>query len=186
LIGSCGIGGALGKRFAICHTRSRKVPDSPRDSARAIWANVENPMDEPKIVFDPYAGPAQREFVEEIINRRNVRLTGNDEWHPVAFFVKTGDSEILGGLLGQIWAQWLSVATLAVREPFRGRGYGTRLLISAEQFAIERGCANAWLSTFSFQARPFYEKLGYRVFGTLADYPQGHSLFFMTKALAAP
>ena len=142
-------------------------------------------MGEPKIVFEPYAAVAQREFVEEIINRRNVRLTGHDEWHPVAFFVKTDEGEILGGLLGQIWAQWLSIATLAVREPFRGRGYGTKLLARAEGYALESGCTNAWLSTFSFQARPFYERLGYRLFGTLEDCPKGHSLFFMTKRLTA-
>lgn len=141
-------------------------------------------MDDPKIIFEPYACAAQREFVEEIINRRNVRLTGHDEWHPVAFFLKTDQGEILGGLLGQIWAHWLSISTLAVREPFRGRGYGTKLLARAEQFALERGCTNSWLSTFSFQARPFYERLGYHVFGTLEDYPKGQSLFFLTKRLA--
>ena len=138
---------------------------------------------EPTIVFEPYAVVAQREFVEEIINRRNVRLTGHDEWYPVAFFLKTEEGEILGGLLGQIWARWLSIATLAVREPFRGRGYGTKLLARAEQYALESGCTNAWLSTFSFQARPFYERFGYGVFGRLQDYPKDHSLFFMSKQL---
>ncbi len=140
-------------------------------------------MAEPIIVFEPYASAKQREFVEEIINRRNVRLTGHDEWHPVAFFVKTNEGEILGGLLGQIWARWLYITTLAVRERFRGRGYGTKLLARAEQYALESGCTNAWLSTFSFQARPLYEHLGYRVFGQLEDYPEGHSLFFMTKQI---
>ena len=142
-------------------------------------------MNEPKIVFDPYAGSAQRELVEEIINRRNVRLTGHDDWYPVAFFVKTDESEILGGLLGHIWAHWLCIAILAMREPFRGHGYGTELLARAERYALERGCTNVWLSTFSFQARPFYERLGYRLFGTLEDYPKGYSLFFMTKRLAS-
>jgi hypothetical protein len=37
----------------------------------------------------------------------------------------------------------------------------------AELYAVERGCTDALLDTFSFQARPFYEKLGYRVFGML-------------------
>jgi len=101
-------------------------------------------MGEPTIVFEPYAVMAQREFVEDIINRRNVRLTGHDDRHPVAFFLKTEEGEILGGLLGQIWARWLSIATPAVREPFRGRGYGTKLLAPAEQNALESGCTNAW------------------------------------------
>ena len=64
-----------------------------------------------------------------------------------------------------IWAQWLYIAELAVREPFRGHGYGTKLLSRAEQYALERSCSNAWLFTFSFQARPFYERLGYQLFG---------------------
>ena len=147
--------------------------------------NGELTMDEPRIVFEPYAEAAQRQLIDEMLTRRNVRLTGHDEWYPVAFYLKTDEGEILGGLLGQIWAQWLYIAELAVHEPFRGRGYGTKLLSRAEQYALERSCGNAWLSTFSFQARPFYEKLGYQLFGTLENYPKGHSLFFMTKRLAA-
>jgi hypothetical protein len=43
-----------------------------------------------------------------------------------------------------------------------------------------------FLSTFSFQARPFYERFGYEVFGELPDYPEGHSLYFMKKMLRDP
>ena len=42
-----------------------------------------------------------------------------------------------------------------------------------------------WLDTFSFQARRFYEKLGYVVFGELPDYPAGHSRYFLQKRLGA-
>lgn len=134
-------------------------------------------MAQPRIVFEPNASGAQREVVEEIINPRNVAITGHDQWYQVAFFVKTDDGEILGGLLGTIWAKRLSVGTLAVQEPFRGKGYGTELMKRAEQYAMERGCTDSWLTTFSFQARPFYERLGYRLFGALENYPEGHSLF---------
>jgi hypothetical protein len=34
-------------------------------------------------------------------------------------------------------------------------------------------------------ARPFYEKCGHEVFGTLEDYPPGHAKFFMRRRLAA-
>ena len=139
-------------------------------------------MAEPTMVFEPYAGFAQREAVEEIINRRNVKLTGHDDWYPVGFFVKTDEGEILGGLLGNIWGGWLYISILAVHEPFRGKGYGTALMKRAEQYALERRCTDAWLSTFSFQARQLYERLGYARFGELADYPPGHALF-MTKHL---
>jgi len=43
----------------------------------------------------------------------------------------------------------------------RGRGVGRELMDRAEIRAREGGCHSAWLDTFSFQARGFYEKLGY-------------------------
>jgi GNAT superfamily N-acetyltransferase len=91
--------------------------------------------------------------------------------------------EILGGLLGNIWAAWLHVRTLAVAAPARGHGFGRELMKRAELYAVERGCTDAFLDTFSFQARPFYEKLGYRVFGMLENHPAGHQHYFMTKQL---
>ena len=39
------------------------------------------------------------------------------------------------------------------------------------------------LDTHSFQARPFYEARGYKVFGVLDDYPEGHKKFFLSKKL---
>jgi peptidoglycan hydrolase-like protein with peptidoglycan-binding domain len=51
--------------------------------------------------------------------------------------------------------------------PARGHGFGRELMKRAELYAVERGCTDAFLDTFSFQARPFYEKLGHRVFGML-------------------
>jgi len=109
-------------------------------------------MAQPRIVFEPYASGTQRAAVEEIVNRRDIAITGYDQWYPVAFFVKTDDGEILGGLLGAIWAKRLYVSILAVQEPFRSKGYGTDLMNRAEQYAIIRGCTDSWLSTFSFQA----------------------------------
>ena len=66
----------------------------------------------------------------------------------------------------------------------RGKGYGRLLMERAERLAIERGYKNAYLSTHGFQARPLYEKLGYRVFGELEDFPPGHFKYYMRKQLA--
>jgi hypothetical protein len=37
------------------------------------------------------------------------------------------------------------------------------------------------LDTFEFQARGFYEKLGFELFGTLDDHPVGHCRFFLCQ-----
>jgi hypothetical protein len=57
---------------------------------------------------------------------------------------------------------------------------------TAETEAVARGCHSAWLDTFAFQARPFYERLGYTCFGELNDYPNGSARYFMKKTLVDP
>jgi hypothetical protein len=41
------------------------------------------------------------------------------------------------------------------------------------------------LETLSFQARGFYERYGYSVFGELDDFPPGHRKYFLKKNLSA-
>jgi GNAT superfamily N-acetyltransferase len=130
-------------------------------------------MANPTVMFDPYAAAELRNVVQRMADHHNVAITGQAEWYPVAFFLRDENGEILGGLLGEIWAAWLHVRTLAVAAPARRQGFGKELMTRAESYARERGCTDAWLDTFSFQARPFYEKLGYRVFGTLENHPSG-------------
>ena len=55
------------------------------------------------------------------------------------------------------------------------------MLQLAEYEAWQRGCRHAHLDTMDWQALPFYEKEGYRVFGVLDDLPKGHQQIFMYK-----
>jgi GNAT superfamily N-acetyltransferase len=65
----------------------------------------------------------------------------------------------------------------------RHGGLGSQLLSRIESAGKERGCTNAHLDTFSYQARPFYERHGYELFATLDDYPTGHQRFYLRKKL---
>jgi hypothetical protein len=55
---------------------------------------------------------------------------------------------------------------------------------SAEAKARASGCKYAWLDTFEFQARPFYERLGYECFRLLNNHPIGHTHYFMYKRVS--
>jgi GNAT superfamily N-acetyltransferase len=90
---------------------------------------------------------------------------------------------VVGGLWGRTAYDWLFVELLFVPEPLRRQGLGSDLMRRAEHEALARGCHNAWLDTFEFQARGFYERLGYTCFGELADYPAGFSRYFLKKPL---
>jgi GNAT superfamily N-acetyltransferase len=105
-------------------------------------------------------------------------------YRPLAILVSNPDTaEILGGLWGETYFGMLFIDMFFLPESMRGAGLGRKLIAQAEEEAIQRGCHGAWLDTFSWQARGFYEKLGYSVFGTLPDYPVGHQRYFMTKTL---
>jgi ribosomal protein S18 acetylase RimI-like enzyme len=137
----------------------------------------------PKIVMDPFAAREIKDFVQNGVDNYNIAVTGHAPYYPVGVYAMDADNAVLGGLMGQIWARWLHVGTLWVDERARHRGLATRLMKVAERYAVEKGCTNAFLETFSFQARPFYEKLGYKVFGTLENYPEGHRQFYLAKRL---
>lgn len=92
---------------------------------------------------------------------------------------------VVGGLWGYTLFRWLHVQLLFVPETLRGHGVGARLMTLAESEARDRGCTGAQLSTFSFQASPFYQKLGYARFAEVQDYPPGHSLLHFRKLLDA-
>ena len=119
--------------------------------------------------------------VEAIVNRYNLEVMGSD-WQPLNVVLRLPGGEVVGGLLGATEWGWLHVEMLAIEEPHRGKGYGSKLLEAAEREATARGCELAYLSTFSFQARPFYEKHGYEVFGAL-ECVGPHAKYWMRKWL---
>jgi GNAT superfamily N-acetyltransferase len=111
------------------------------------------------------------------------RWPGHLAWRPLGIFIRDTGA-IVAGLSGETYCGWLVIKYLWVRDDLRRRGIGRELMAQAEAHAVERGCHSAWLDTFSFQARGFYEKLGYVEFGTL-DYPPMHKRHFMKKLLVA-
>ena len=101
----------------------------------------------------------------------------------LGLFVRDGSGAITGGLIADIAWGWLYICNLWLEDEIRGRGFGRKLLETAEGEAKKRGCRNVYLETFSYQARPFYEKLGYEVYGMLDDMPPGHTRYLMRKRL---
>lgn len=90
---------------------------------------------------------------------------------------------VAGGLWGCTVFEWLHVQMLFVPEKLRRLGVGSALMAAAEAAARERGCRGAYVDTFSFQAAPFYRKLGFTLFGVLEDYPPGHQQLYFRKFL---
>ena len=112
------------------------------------------------------------------VHHREIRGVGAQE---LGAFIHDADGQLLGGLAAQTYWEWLYVDDLWLQDRLRGKGLGREMMRQVENLARQRGIQKAFLKTFDFQARGFYEKLGYRVVGQLDDYPPGQIFYWMRK-----
>jgi GNAT superfamily N-acetyltransferase len=135
-------------------------------------------------IIEAEPDPGQVQYLEDRIYEFNSAVTGitGGEW--LAIFVKDEKSRIVAGICGNTWGGCLEIRLFWVEESRRKHGLGTSLLAAAEQEARRRGCRQAVLMTFAFQAPGFYAKHGYEVVAAVDDHPRGHKNLLMRKWLA--
>jgi len=117
-------------------------------------------------------------------NVSKVPFTQEPEFFEISKVIKNSADEIVAGIKAMLYC-WncLHIDVLWVEEEARGKGYGEALLITVEQEAITKGCKLVHLDTFDFQAKDFYLKQGYLIFGTLENCPEGHNRYYLNKEL---
>ena len=94
------------------------------------------------------------------------------------------DGNIIAGCVAKMYCWNVAyIDSLWVDSKYRGNGLGARLLAEIEKTAKAKGCYLIHLDTFDFQAKEFYEKQGYAVFGVLENCPKGHCRYYFTKKL---
>ena len=138
-------------------------------------------MEKLSLDFEPFLDEATRQFIVNGVDNHNIAVTGRPDYWPVNFVLRAAQGEVAGGILGQIWADWLQVTYLWVALPYRRRGKAAALLTAAETYAQERGCIAATIETHNPVARALYERQGYKVFAELKDYPPGGAKVFLEK-----
>jgi GNAT superfamily N-acetyltransferase len=138
-----------------------------------------------QIVFKLDPDGADEAAVLEGLRDYNDRAGGQANHQSIAVLLKDDTGASVGGLTGWAVYDWLFIKLLYIPEAYRGKGVGSQLMQQAEAWARERQLTGIWLDTFDFQARGFYEKLGFTVFGTLEDHPRGGRRFFLEKRFDA-
>ena len=86
-------------------------------------------------------------------------------------FARNDNGDIVGGIRASAFWNYCIIELLWLSDETRGKGVGSALMEKAESYAIKKGFAYMRTETLSFQAKPFYQKLGYQVFGELHDHP---------------
>ncbi len=129
------------------------------------------------------------EYIEEKLTEFNYAQvpTLTEEEEDLVFKICDDGGSILAGCILEI-DRWKAadLDILWVAEEYRRQGLGSALLRRAERAARERGCYLMSLGTFDFQARPFYEKHGYTLCGTIREWPRDHENHVLMKYLDRP
>ncbi|QMV49961.1 GNAT family N-acetyltransferase [Ewingella americana] len=123
----------------------------------------------------------------------NKSFIPEQSFRDLAIFIEDDQGKKQAGIIAETVGNWLKIIYLWVDESLRGQDIGTKLLQDVQQEALQRGCRYAMVDTFSFQARPFYERHGFHMQMALEDYiadirapdeaPSTHTRFYLTKRL---
>lgn len=85
----------------------------------------------------------------------------------LVIYARDANSQVVGGVYAWLLWGWLYIDDIWLENSYRGKGIGSKLLLAAELFAMNKGVFNARLNTGSFQAPEFYQKNGYEIFAQL-------------------
>ncbi len=140
-------------------------------------------MSENRSPFAPSDAPPPGTFeaIYGALEASSLTLIGPAQPRLLVIPIRQDDGAVAGGLWGYTLFEWLHVQMLFVPQGLRRLGVGAALMTAAETEARERGCRGAYVDTFSFQAAPFYRRIGFIPFGRLEDCPPGHDRLYFCK-----
>ncbi|HFL2714583.1 TPA: GNAT family N-acetyltransferase [Legionella pneumophila] len=114
-------------------------------------------------------------------NKRQVRYNSKMDFIPLYYHIKDQNGLIIAGINAFSCWQMVYISEFYVEQEYRNQGIGSILLNKIEKEAGEKGALVSYADTFDWQAKDFYVKHGYEVFGVIEDCPPGHKRYFFKK-----
>ncbi|NFQ03722.1 GNAT family N-acetyltransferase [Clostridium sporogenes] len=125
-------------------------------------------------------------IVDRIVEYNLSKVPGKQEVPLLSInrVIEDTNGEIIAGILSKMYC-WncIYIDALWVKEEYRKGKLGTKLLKEIEKIAKEKDCHLIHLDTFDFQAKDFYIRHGYEIFGVLDQCPENHKRYFMKKSI---
>ncbi len=139
----------------------------------------------PDITVTDAPSAEARAAIGDGLTRYNAEQAGYWDPRPLAVVVSDSDThQPIGGLIGRTSLGLCFIDLVFLPDRVRGRDVGRTMMQRAPEEAGRRRCRAIVLDTISFQAPGFYEKLGYRRFGTIDCDPPGTSRIFFVKEIS--
>ena len=122
--------------------------------------------------------------LEDRLYEHNRAATGHADGRGLGFEVLDDDGRQVGAIAGHTWGGVAEISQLWVEPGFRGRGLGLALLDAAIAEARVRGCRQAFVMSYDFQAPGLYERRGFERLAEIGDWPLGHTHVLLRLRLA--
>lgn len=132
-------------------------------------------------VFNP--SDASVKELRDLLVTFNLPRFETDKIEEFAIFIKDDEKQLIGGISGEIFGQWLNIDYLVIDENYRNQQLGIKLLTQVEDLAREKNCSHVFLTTFGFQGKDYYPKFGYEEIFVRKNYPITGTEHFFTKNL---
>ena len=102
-----------------------------------------------------------------------------------SFIWQMKDGErLVAAMNGKIRYQAMEIENLAIDPDYQGQGLGSQFIDYAKDYAHQVGVTSILLTTRTYQAKDFYLKHGFEVYGFLEDVPMpGVGVYYMIYRL---
>ncbi|WCR55988.1 GNAT family N-acetyltransferase [Rickettsia asembonensis] len=133
-----------------------------------------------------YAENMEEHYLQQIrleIEKEAKNKKDFDKSIPFSFVCLDKKKNFIAGISGVSFYGALFVDVIGVSENFREKRYGTLLMEKAENLAKERNYKFIYLITMDFEAKPFYEKLGYKIEFAMHGYKKDSIMYYLRKNL---
>lgn len=147
-----------------------------------------NPIDTQAFTISDAPTEEEMEQINNAVENHKQALTHGEYDQPgieINLVLKDADGVVRGGVIASTMFKVMHLEVLWVDENYRGQGYGSQLVLGAEQIGFEKGCITSQTWTFSFQGPEFYPTVGYERIGIYDGYPNGITEHVFMKRLGA-
>jgi len=135
------------------------------------------------INFTNQPSSQELEIICKGLDKHAEKTIGSVSFKPFGFLAHARDGTLIAGCTGVLMYGVLYIKLLWVDEIARGKGLGQELIEKAEFFAKENKCRYITVDTFDWQAKSFYEKMGYKIEHIYDGYDNNSKFYFFRKKL---
>lgn len=118
--------------------------------------------------------PAVQAFLKTVFDQQYLETFGqpNDRSQngPLVFTISE-EGQLVAAMSCERAYDAIKINDLAVKTELQQSGFGSRLLDQLKEYASDNGVTQLILTTRSYQAKDFYLKHGFQVFGELDQMP---------------